>query len=85
MALSSELVDNFRINVGQYFDGCSAARQNVRVLIEPDGLRIEPDYAAGETWRMADVRVVERLSSATWFTLANRQRGSARLRLPPRM
>lgn len=85
MALSSELADNFRTNVGQYYDGCSAARQNVRVLIESDGLRIEPDYAAGETWRMSDVRMVERLSSASWFTLANRQRGGARLRLPPRM
>jgi hypothetical protein len=68
MPISSDLVDNFRINVGRLWDGETAREQPVSVFIEPDGLLIESDDETVVRWQLVD---------CAWLAVARSAAGSA--------
>lgn len=84
MPTSSDLVDNFRINVGRFWDGETAREQPVSVFIEPDGLLIESDDEIVVRWPAGGLRMVGRREVGRWFSVRCAT-GAARLQLPPRM
>jgi len=84
MPISSDLVDNFRINVGRFWDGETAREQPVSVFVEPDGLRIEGDDETIVRWPTGGLRLVGRYEAGRWFCVRSGT-GAARLHLPPRM
>lgn len=83
MPISSDLVDNFRINVGRFWDGETAREQPVSVFVEPDGLLIEGDDTVVR-WPSGGLRMVGRREAGRWFCVRSGA-GAARLQLPPRM
>lgn len=84
MPISSDLVDNFRINVGRLWDGETAREQPVSVFVEPDGLLIESDDDTIVRWPAGALRMVGRREVGRWFCIRSGT-GAARLQLPPRM
>lgn len=84
MPISSDLVDNFRINVGRFWDGETARERPVSVFIEPDGLVIEGDDETIVRWPVGGLRVVGHREMGRWFCVRSGA-GAARLQLPPRM
>lgn len=84
MPISSDLVDNFRINVGRFWDGETAREQPVSVFIEPDGLLIESHDETIVRWPSGGLCMVGRREAGRWFCIRSGT-GAARLQLPPRM
>lgn len=84
MPISSDLVDNFRINVGRFWDGETARERPVSVFAEPEGLLIEGDDESIVRWPAGGLRMVGRYEAGRWFCIRSGP-GAARLHLPPRM
>lgn len=84
MPISSDLVDNFRVNVGRFWDGETAREQPVSVFVEPEGLRIEGEGKNILRWPVVSLRLVGRREAGRWFCVRSGA-GAARLHLPPRM
>jgi Zn-dependent protease with chaperone function len=84
MPISSDLVDNFRINVGRFWNGETAREQPVSVFIEPDGLLIESHDETIVRWPSGGLCMVGRREAGRWFCIRSGT-GAARLQLPPRM
>lgn len=85
MSVSSEPVDNFRVNVGRYFDGETARAQSVTVKLDADGLCLRRQKAPDILWSIAATRLVGPYKPGEWFTLVHREKVATRLHLPPRM
>jgi Zn-dependent protease with chaperone function len=84
MATSYDLIDNFRVNVGRYYDGSSARPRRVDLAIAGDALRILPDHGPAEIWPASELSYQGEVVAGQWFVLACGT-SAARLYLPPRM
>jgi hypothetical protein len=84
MPTSFDLVDNFRINVGRFYDGETARERHVSVAVEPDGLVIEDDGEAIVKWPSTGLNLLGDYIAGKWFTIRCGY-SAARLQMPPRM